>query len=881
MRVNPPGADQPFGVARFGRSLGTLWLTLSWAQWAERPLRVLLLIASIALGVATLVGTQALGRGLAASRSNPLYQGYDLLIVNGRTGVPMALAREIRAQQPAGIQNAMGLVIGNAICEREDRPSNIPILGIESLPVDSTGLASGVRWEPFFEARRWLGLWRASPCLIGPELAASFPGGKPPPFLTLKSGGQTVLLAPLGVLKFPGERSILGGHLFLGAQDASRLIYPERRDTATLIAVASVRDLNESARQLSTLVGERAEVRTVAEEERMVGEVTAAMELGFSLGGIGALVIGLFLVYNGLSVAVEERRHEIGVLRAMGATRAQVAGMFLGEAALNGFCGSLLGIPLGWLLARLVEGPMGEALAEVLGRTLGSGTVSVGWPLVGLALGAGTCTAMLAGLAPALSAANEPPAATVRRGPRPATFASMGRLALVACAISGLGIVAIGFRSALPIRWGSFGGLVLFLLGGLIATPVIAFLVGKCLRPFFRWFLGIEGRMAADNLISEPARTGLVVAALAATAGLSIQTAGFILSSEYAVFSWVREKVGADLFLTSGSGFTSYIRSVSMREPILGEIRKALGDRVDTIMSARLARFDFNKQVIYCLAIDADAFDGSRRKAELDFAQSLARFPRLREPRTALMSENFARIHGVKIGETIRLAGKDGPIQIEVIGEVVDYTWNRGVIIMNRDWYKKEFADPEIDIVDLFLARGGDPEETAAVGKIIEDQFARREGIHVIDQATLLGEVGRNLRSVYNLAYAQQAILGMVALLGVVSALFVSVLQRRRELGLLRAVGADRKQIFVTVLAEGFLMGLAGAVSGILLGLALEWYALDLLMMEEAGLTFPLMVPWAMVGIVLVSSPLVATLAAIVPAWWATRLPMADALAYE
>ena len=864
-------------------SLCSLWLTLSRSQFSGRPLRVGLLILSIALGVATLVGTQALGKGLGESRKNPLYQGFDLLVVGGRAGVPRIIAKNIRDNPPLGIRTARALVIGNGLAEIGIQKRNVPLLGVDISFSDAQATESTLpgRLEKLAEPARLLALLSGTPCLVGSELAKDFDGGTPPISIEISSGGQKLRLVPVGIIHLEGSQSILGGTLFLEASAAGKFIYPERPDHATVVVAQSDGDTEKAVRVLQALAGSLGEARTVAEEERMVSEVTAAMELGFSLGGIGALVIGLFLVYNGLSVAVAERRHEIGVLRSTGATRSQVAAMFLGEAALCGLLGSLLGIPLGWAIARVVEGPFGSALADVLGRNMGEGSVSVGPGLVVLALFSGTFTAMLAGVAPALSAANEPPAHAVRRGPKAATTPGMIRLGLVSVTIMISGVLIVLSRGVLPPRAGAFGGLVVFLLGGLVATPIFAFAIGNALRPLLRRFLGIEGRLAADNLIAEPSRTGLVVAALAATAALSLQTAGFILSSETAVFNWVREKVGADLFLTSGSGFTQYIRSVSMREPLLDEVRRELGDRLDTALGARLARFDYNKQVIYMIAVDTQGFAGSKRKDELDFAQSLGRFPRLAEPGTALVSENFANLHNVRVGDFVQLAGPGGPVQLEILGTVIDYTWSRGVIITNRQWYKIRFADPEIDIIDLFLAHPSRPGETDAVRNIVESKFAKREGLFVIDQATLLNEVGRNLRSIYNLAYAQQGILGMVALLGVVSALFVSVLQRRRELGLLRAVGAQKQQILTTVLAEGFLMGVAGAVAGVALGLALEWYAVELLMGEEAGMAFPLVVPWTMVGMVLAGGPIVATLAAIAPAVWATRIGLADALAYE
>jgi putative ABC transport system permease protein len=141
--------------------------------------------------------------------------------------------------------------------------------------------------------------------------------------------------------------------------------------------------------------------------------------------------------------------------------------------------------------------------------------------------------------------------------------------------------------------------------------------------------------------------------------------------------------------------------------------------------------------------------------------------------------------------------------------------------------------------------------------------------------------VRSQLQRIYSMAYAQQIVVGLVALLGVVSALFISVLQRRRELGLLRAVGASRSQILRSVLAEAVLMGIIGAAVGFLVGLILEWYVLDILLFDETGFAFPLKVPWLEAGLVSLLSVVLATLAGLWPAYLATRLGITEAIAYE
>jgi putative ABC transport system permease protein len=137
------------------------------------------------------------------------------------------------------------------------------------------------------------------------------------------------------------------------------------------------------------------------------------------------------------------------------------------------------------------------------------------------------------------------------------------------------------------------------------------------------------------------------------------------------------------------------------------------------------------------------------------------------------------------------------------------------------------------------------------------------------------------IRRMYLFAYAQQLAIGIVASLGVVMALLISVLQRRRELGLLRAVGATQAQVLLTVLAEALLMGLFGTSLGILAGIPLEWYLLRVVIFEASGFTFPLTIPWRETLILSGIAVGVSTLAGLIPAVHAARIRIADAIAYE
>jgi putative ABC transport system permease protein len=879
----------------------SLQRTLSVGYLAQHPTRMALVVISIALGVGTLVATRALDDSLhqaAKGAVNPFARLADLLVVNGQTGVPADLADRLKEAKLPGLGDVQPLVMGRAVLIDLDDQS-VRLLGIQLFADESLtpgkALAGdnpwGLQFSPTDEAAgvAWALLRGAKPVVIGAKLAErmkSLPNGTHD-FRLRRAAGEIQKVTSLGSVRLQGQaRALEDEAVFADVRTASSIIYPQKpKPYATQLNLklgpgADKKQVRQEVEQFLKDQGEPSLVQTIEATEEMASDVTASLELGFSIGGYLALLVGLFLVYNALSVSVAERRHDIGILRSVGATRRQIAGLFVGEATVLGLIGSLLGLPLGYALAWAALGPMHRVLSEVFVK-LPETVVSVSPLVMLLAVGAGMAAALLASLVPAIQAADEQPADAVRRAPRttrPLYFALQGGAALLLAAVA----VGVGVgRTYLPPRFGAFVAPVCLFAALLVAMPLLAAVVGRLLQPFFRYFLGLEGRLAGDNLVRSPGRTGLVIAALAATGCLVLGTAGFTYSTERAINNWIDDNIAADLYVTAGSGVSKAGFSLPMDESVGTELTRM--KNVEAALPVRFHYFTYHNQFVYLIATDVHAFD----KATTDhgLARNLSRFPWPRTPDAkrpcAVASENFAALHHVRVGDHVTVPGGRTPtVDLEIIGTVVDYTSNRGTLLVDRQWYAEEFSDNQVDVFDVYLRPGADAravqEELTQPGG-----WAARQAVFVERRDQLRDAVTDQVNRIYHLAYAQEFVVGLVALLGVISALFISVLQRRRELGLLRAVGATQGQVLRSVMAEAALMGMVGAVIGFGGGLLLEWYILKVVVFDEAGLLFPMLEPWISAGVVVGASVVLTTLVGLWPAWHATRLRIPEAIAYE
>jgi putative ABC transport system permease protein len=531
-------------------------------------------------------------------------------------------------------------------------------------------------------------------------------------------------------------------------------------------------------------------------------------------------------------------------------------------------------VPLGAALASVGVGFIEQVLSDIFVPLQARSPVVTPMILAG-AVSAGVLTSLTAALVPATRAALHEPADVMRW-----TQVRFGRVArLLQAGGSGLlitaGLVCWALREFLPPRAGTYGCVVLIFLGLLVATPLLAGLAAGLLQGPARLLLGIEGRLAADNLARSPGRTGLVIAAVAAVVALMFETSGLIATSEDAIFAWLDQLIAADLFVTANGPITSGGQCVPMRDGLAQQI--ATLPEVEVVIPVRFQRIDYRNKIVSLIAVDVANFSAlgsgripaSRREA----------YERLCEPGTVLVSEGFAVLYGVGEGDRFIVPSPRGPLDLRVVGTLIDYTWSRGTVFINRAFYRQYFQDELIDLFDIYLRRPAHDMES--VRETLSRRWGAEFALVALTRDELRQGVSSAIRRLYGLLYVQEGIVGLVAMLGVVTALLISVLQRRRELGLLRAVGASRSQVLRSVLAEATLMGLIGSAIGILFGIPLEWYAVRIIMVEESGFLFPVRFSWEAAGILIGLSVAVATVAAVWPALHALRVRITEAIAYE
>ncbi len=844
---------------------------ITWPYVRKHLLRSVLTTAGIVLGVALLVGMQTANRSVLRAFNDTVDRiagKTQLQVSAGDAGFSedvlerVESMREIRAAAP--------------VIEAEADPG-LPGQGkLLILAVDMTGDRS-LRDYDFDNADQdviddpLIFLARPDSLILTREFADRNHiaiGGKVA-FETMQGRKQFTVR---GILKAGGMAQAFGGNLAIMDIYAAQNVFGRGRHFDRIdIGLQEGVSLEQGQAALSALLGPAFTVDPPSGRGRQFESLLGVYTLAMTVSSMFALFIGMFIIYNSFAIAVTQRRSEIGILRALGATRGQIRTLFLGESAVAGWIGSAAGTLLGLVFARTLTSVSATMLESMFGVAQNVREVVVDPGFMVFAMAMGTGTSIVAALIPARNAARVEPIQALQKGRYQVLGAGENRLrrnlALLAAALA---VVCLPLGAWRPLF---FAGFVFTLVAWLLLTPFLALELARLLRRPMKWLRPVEGALAADSLIQAPRRTSATVAALLLSLALVVGQGGVARASLQSIDEWMTNTLNPDMFVST----TENLASHGARFPADMEQELESVPGVAEIQPVRMPRLQFHGYPVMLVSTEL-AKVGRRVKRHMISGDEESMNRLASRGQGAILSENLAALVSLRLGDTVEVAAPAGMLRLPVVGTISDLSNQMGTIFIERSVYVRYFQDDTVDIFRVYLNPGATQEE---VRSRIVSRFANQRRMFVMLNREVRAYVSKLMDQWFGLTYIQVIVAMLVAILGIVNTLTVSISDRRRELGVLRAVGGLRNQIRGTVWMEAAAIGIIGLALGIAAGAVMLYYELQAIQHDISGFPFAYQFPWPIVGILVPVILLAALGAAILPAESAVRGSLVEALEYE
>ncbi len=834
---------------------------LAFRSLRARPLRAVLSTLGVALGVAVLFAGMATSAGVDASvRStvNDLVGRSDLRVAAfGETG--------LSPETVALIGGTPGVATAAPALER--RTYLAGSLDDTALPPPVTVL--GI--DPTTDARLHdLVLVAGSPlnnpdehsALITEHLAAQdgLAVGSP---ISMQAAGDPIDYRVVGIVAGDGPLTGAFGRTVIVPLNTAQAVFAETGVTRVDIGLAPGADRDTvSAALQSRLTAQPYVLSSPQDLAAALAASTADFKSTTALIAAIALFAGAFLIFNTLSMTVSERIREVGLLRAAGARRGQVMSFMLTQALVLGVVGSLLGLVLGALLA---------AGMVAFVRTVGSVTLErPALPLdaIVFALIVGIGVTLAAALEPARRASRiQPVEALTPRLDRPAARSARLRwLAVV------FGVVALVGVLVLPRGAGASGvvpALVVYAIL-LVATLLIPFVLPAIVRvagaPFAAIFR-FEERLARSSVVRDRSRTALTLGSLTIGLAMIVALGGVGEHARAAAAGWISDVVPGDLVLTS-------IRPIAAEDGVPEDITGAVPGiaRVSPIATFDVALQGTRTDAAAVVGADMAA-DGRLAFVDGDRDAALAA---LDAGGSVIVPAAMAERFGLSVGGVLLVPTNDGgSLDLTIVGIVERSIPGRTGEAMLIGWSD---ATNRLGVAgaDVFAVRFA-PGAPASAHDALQGE-ATTLALEVVPLDRIEGAISDALGRIFGLFDALAAVAVLIAALGIVNTLTMNVIERVREIGILRAAGMTRGQVWRSVVVEAGVLGLAGALLGIALGLVV---GASMVVLSGGRFDVASGIPWSIIGLALVLGVAVAMLAAAYPARIASRLSIVRAVQYE
>lgn len=835
----------------------SLFRLLNLRRFAEHRLRTALSVSGIAIGSALLVAVLGLLGSLTGSVRGfieDLAGAADLEVsaVSGQ-GLDERLFFDIEGA--SGVEAAVPVIRSRALINREP----VTFLGLDQR-AEKLGTELAANQRETVER-----LIREPGILIGRGLASRIDARRGSKVTVFSSGGQ-VEVPVSGVIGGRAGRFSDGMFALSPLPVAQQILGKGPRLDSVFVLAGPGQPLELLRRRLSAIAGSGAFVDSPSGRLRQAQSSTASLRFGMLMGVSIAVTVGAFLVYNTMSMASLERRRELATLRALGGARRKLLTFLLSEAALLGLIGSVIGSAAGLALSRLLVASIPEFY---------SNQVEVGVRLsmpayaIPAAIVVGIVSSVVAAALPAAAAVRVPPAYAMRPVGVLESLEEVNGISAVPTALGTL-ILLISFSTAVwGPGWASFlamGGLV---AGAIISTyglthPLTGATAGLAAR------FGVAGSLAASAVRRAPRRAWATSVAVVAGVGMIVTQASATSNITTSVNRSVSSLGNVDLYVSAASGI-SLATDVLLPAGWESKLKAIKG--VQDVGTNTFAFNSYRGQKVLVQGVwnsrgaepaMAGISPEQRRKVEAGLA--------------AVVSTRFQELFGVGPGDILALSSPGGPRKIPVIAAVPSFTWERGLVTIGRGKLIEWFGATGVSDYQLSFAPGADGRQVRAqVQEFVKDSPVP---VYMNSGSDYLQVISGTVKQVSSLFNSMVGVVVGAAILAIINALIISVLERRTELGIMRALGTSRRQLRGMVALEAGALGVVGGVVGVAFGLIAHRAA-----MAAVGHQGGMPVQYAFVmGPALIAFPvgvLMAILGSLEPARRAGTISVVEAIGYE
>jgi putative ABC transport system permease protein len=686
----------------------------------------------------------------------------------------------------------------------------------------------------------------------------------------LEIGDEVRIVTPLGVhpYRLTGEISLPAASTVGGATvsafelgTAQRLFDSEGAFDQIYVVAEEGASAASVARQVQQVLPDGFQAITAAdaaaEQTEQVREALGFLRTALLVFAFVALFVGAFVIFNTFNIVVTQRTRELGLLRALGASRRQVFASVVIESTVVGLLGSAIGLAVGIGLAVLLK----EGL-EVIGLELPPTPLQIGPTTIVAALVVGTIVTVVASVFPARRASRVAPIEALREG-SVAPTASLRRRAIVGGLLTAAGVAAItaGLFGDVPQPAAIVGGGAQFtfigvaVLSPLFARPLAAGIGAPARR------LGMTGRLGQENAKRNPRRTASTAAALMIGLGLVVFVSVFMTTLKASASATLDETLRAD-FILSASGF----------QPFSPSVARDLSERDEfaAISPFRQAGVKIGGGITFLSGVDESTIDVVVSvPMEEGSASALAR------PGTILIYKGIAQGRDLGLGDDLPVAfARTGTQRLEIVGI---YTDNRllGDYTTSLEEYEENVAEQLDFLVFVRAAEGVSLEQARGA---LDEIVGRFPNIEIDDQAEFKEQQNRLIDQVFGVVLVLLVLSVIISSFGIANTLALSIYERVRELGLLRAVGMQRRQLGWMIVIEAVIVSLLGAVLGIAIGILFGW-AMQQALADLGVSSFA--VPWDLLVVFAIVAAILGLIASIAPAIRASRIKVLEAISYE